>query len=215
MIQALDLIGTFVFALSGAFRAIKYELDLLGVLVLASVTGVAGGVIRDVILGATPPSAMTSPEYIIICLFAGLLVFYAAPKIATKWTSVRIADAIGLGVFTAIGANKAALHDATALTIVFMGVLTACGGGVVRDLFVKEIPSVLKNDFYASAAIFGGLFFIALGFLDISESLRLAGTIGLTSTLRLLAMKYQFSLPKSKSLESSPSQIAREKRHRK
>jgi uncharacterized membrane protein YeiH len=214
MIYTLDILGTLAFAISGAFRAVKYELDLLGVLVLASVTGIAGGILRDVILGATPPTALVDHWYVLVCIIGGLAVFFAAPKIATRWDYVMLADAIGLSVFTAIGASKAELHDATHLTVVLMGMMTSCGGGIIRDLLVIEIPSILRSDFYASAALSGGVCFVLLGYLGIGEGTRFACTITVTLALRLLAMKYRLSLPRAKPLHASPSQIAKEKKNR-
>jgi len=215
MIYFLDIFGTFAFAVSGAFRAVKYEFDLLGVLILALVTGLAGGITRDVILGATPPAAMIDYCYVLTCISGGMCVFLAAPKIAQQWDYVMIADAIGLSVFTVIGAGKAELYNSTPLTIIFMAMLTACGGGILRDILVKEIPSILKSDFYASAAIIGGACFVLLGYTGINDSYRLALTIAITFVLRITAMRYGISLPRVKSLKNSPSHITREKQQRK
>lgn len=211
MIYILDIFGTFVFAISGAFRAVKYELDLLGVLVLATVTGIAGGMLRDALLGATPPSALVDHWYIIACLSGGTAVFLAAPKIAKQWDYVMIADAIGLSVFAAIGAAKAETCNAIPITVVIMAMITSCGGGIIRDLLVTEIPTILKTDFYATAALSGGVVFVFLGYIGIINGPRVVCTIAVTFALRFVAMKYGLSLPRSKSLHKSPSQIAKEK----
>jgi len=209
MIYILDIFGTLAFAISGAFRAVKHELDLLGVLTLATVTGIAGGIIRDTIFGATPPVSLLDYWYVLICLAGGGIVFIAAPKIATKWDYVMIADAIGLSVFTAIGASKAESYNAVPLTVILMAMITSCGGGVIRDLLVTEIPSILKRDFYASAALCGGVLFVLLGYIDMNNSVRIACTIGFTFIMRVLAMRYCLSLPKVKPLNASASQIVR------
>ena len=104
----LDLGGTFFFAISGAFRAVKYQCDLLGSIVLATAVGIGGGVIRDLILGVHPPSAFLNEYYLAICILAAMVVFFYAPTIAARWDMVRIADAVGLGVFAAMGASRAA-----------------------------------------------------------------------------------------------------------
>lgn len=208
----LDLIGTFAFAISGSFRAIRHELDLLGMIVLATVTGVGGGVIRDLILGATPPTVFTDQTYIGLCILAAFLSFFAAPRIASKWNYVQIADAIGLGVFVAIGASKADLMGSVPLTIVILSVITACGGGVLRDMLVAEIPLVLRVDFYASAAILGGTTYVACDWLGIHPVLKLIATILVTYLMRVIAMRFQLSLPKSSRLEASPSEIVRRKK---
>ena len=211
MIYLLDIFGTFVFAISGAFRAVKYELDLLGVLVLATVTGIAGGILRDTVLGSTPPVALVDHWYIIACLSGGIAVFFTAPKIAKQWDYVMIADAIGLSVFAAIGAAKAELCNAIPITVIIMAMITSCGGGIIRDLLVTEIPSILKSDFYATAALTGGACFVFLGYTEMSNGPRIACTIAITFILRSVAMKYGLSLPLSKSLPTSPSKIAKEK----
>jgi len=212
MMYVLDIFGTLAFAVSGAFRAVKYELNLLGVLTLATVTGIAGGIIRDTVLGSTPPVALLNHWYILTCIVGGVVVFFAAPKIATQWDYVMIADAVGLSVFTAIGADKAESCDAIPLTVMLMAMITSCGGGLVRDLLVTEIPSILKKDYYASAALCGGALFVILGCLGASNGVCIACTIGATFTLRVLAMRYGLSLPKVKSLDASPSRIARERK---
>jgi uncharacterized membrane protein YeiH len=212
LIHFLDICGTFAFALSGAFRAVKYELDLLGVLVLAVVTGIGGGLMRDLLLGSIPPVGLVDYAYVVACLLGGILVFLAAPKIATQWDYVMAADAAGLSVFTAIGATSAQQCDATPLTIVLMAALTACGGGVIRDLLVGEIPAILTKDFYATAAILGGVCFVGLESLDMGQGLRIGCTIGVTLILRILAMKYHLHLPKVRALRASPSTLTRAKK---
>lgn len=208
----LDLIGTFAFAISGAFRAIRHELDILGMIVLATVTGVGGGVMRDLILGATPPTVFTDQTYIAICIVAALLSFFAAPRIASKWNYVQIADAIGLGVFVAIGASKADLMGSVPLTIVILAVITACGGGVLRDMLVAEIPLILRVDFYASAAILGGTTYVVCKWLGADPVWTIAATVLVTYLMRVLAMRFQLSLPKSSRLEASPSEIVQRKK---
>lgn len=213
MMYALDLFGTLAFAISGAFSAVKHELDLLGVLTLASVTGIAGGIIRDTVLGKTPPAALLDPWYIIICILGGLAVFIAAPKIAKQWDHVMLADAIGLSVFTVIGASKAESCGTIALTVVLMGTITSCGGGLVRDLLVTEIPSILKRGFYATASLCGGALFATLGTIGCGKELRIVCTIVATFLLRALAIRYDLSLPTVKSLQASPSQLAQMRKH--
>ena len=207
LIFALDLVGTLAFAVSGAFRAIKYELDILGVIVLATATGVGGGIVRDVLLGTLPPNALQNELYLLLCLAGALSVFIAAPKIAVRWDFVMLADAVGLGVFTAIGAAQAELGGAGVFTVMIMAALTACGGGVIRDMLVREIPAVLTSDFYATAALIGGGCFVLLRSAGWDADARLASAIVVTLALRLVAMRYGISLPKVKRLPASPSQL--------
>lgn len=209
ILSSLDLLGTLAFAMSGAFRAVKHELDLLGLVVLAAATGVGGGIIRDILLGATPPTALQEETYILVCIAGAFLAILGKRYIALHWDWVMIADAIGLGVFTAIGAAKAeALHSGP-ITIIMMAALTATGGGVVRDMLVMEVPAILKSDFYATAALIGGGVFVATGHYDMSFEMRLAITIVITCTLRLIAMNQGMQLPRLKSLPESPSLLTK------
>ena len=212
VIYALDIFGTFAFAISGAFRAAKYELDLLGVIVLAAATGVGGGVVRDLLLGATPPAALVDQAYILVCLLGAVAVFLMAPRIAKRWDVVMAADAVGLSVFTAIGAARAESLDAAAVTVVMMAMITSSGGGVIRDLLVREIPAVLKSDFYATAALLGGVCFVVLGQLGVSDNSRIACTIAITLLLRAAAMKYGIHLPRVRALRASPTQLTQERK---
>jgi uncharacterized membrane protein YeiH len=212
MLYVLDIFGTFVFALSGAFRAVKYELGLLGVLVLATATGVGGGILRDLLLGVAPPSAFQDEAYLLICIVGGLLVFVAAPRIAPLWDWVMLADAIGLGVFAALGAARGAEKELGWVGVVMMAAMTATGGGVIRDVLVLQVPAVLKNEFYASAAILGGAGFVAARALGVRPAVQLIVCMSLTCLLRLLAMRYKIALPRVKSLPASPSELAARRR---
>jgi uncharacterized membrane protein YeiH len=212
LIHLIDILGTLAFAVSGAFRAVKYELDLLGVMVLAVATGVGGGIMRDLLLGSTPPTPLVDQTYILTCLLGAALVFLMAPKIAQRWDYVMAADAVGLSVFTAIGAAKAEECGAVPLTVVMMAMITASGGGMIRDLLVMEVPAVLKSDFYATAALIGGTCFVMLGRLGVGDGTRLACTIAVTLSLRALAMKYGMRLPRVKSLPVSPSRLTQQRK---
>lgn len=212
MLSILDLFGTFAFAISGAFRAVRYEMDILGVIALSTATGVGGGLIRDVLLNQSPPIALVDERYILICAIAATLVFISAPKIAKRWDYVLAADAIGLAVFCAIGAAQASSLGAVPMTVVIMSVLTACGGGVIRDLLVNEIPSIFTHDLYASAALLGGLVFVILGKLQINPEIQIIATISSALLLRTLALKYALGLPSVKSLPASPSALTKQYR---
>jgi uncharacterized membrane protein YeiH len=211
-IYCLDIIGTFVFAVSGAFRAARHELDLLGVLVLAISTGVGGGIVRDLMIGCTPPDAFQDETYLIVCVLGGLVVFVAANRIAPRWDCVMAADAVGLAVFAAIGSAKARLYGLGDIGIIMMAAITATGGGVIRDMLVREIPAVLRADFYATAALLGGACFVAAGRLGFGQNTQLICVIAITFCLRVLAMKYGISLPKLHSLPASPSQLTRQRK---
>jgi uncharacterized membrane protein YeiH len=207
MLHALDLFGTFVFAVSGAFRAVKYELDMLGVLVLAVATGVGGGIMADVLLGNQPPFAFRDERYLLICLMGGLLVFVGARRIAPWWDGVMTADALGLGVFAALGAAKGAQAGLGHVGVLMVAAMTATGGGVVRDVLVREIPAVLRIDVYATAALAGAIFFELARGLGFSLNVQLFSCIAVTLLLRLLAMRYKIALPRVQRLPKAPSQM--------
>ncbi|GHV13756.1 membrane protein [Fibrobacterales bacterium] len=198
ILLALDLIGTFAFAITGAVKAAKRGLDWFGAIVLALATGVAGGIMRDVMLGNTPPIALQKPIYAIVCISAAVLIIVAQKKIISKWIFVKIADAVGLGAFTAIGAIHAETAGAGGVAIVALAVLTAVGGGMLRDIFAGEVPQVLKTDFYATAALIGGLFFWTFGYITDGDfhTVKVVGTIAITIILRLWAMNKKLKLPK-------------------
>lgn len=195
-LDVLDIIGTFVFAVSGALRAVRHRLDLLGIMVLAVATGVGGGMIRDMLLGATPVAAISSELYLIVCLSGGLLVMVAATRVATQWNRVMFADAVGLGVFTAIGAAKGLQFGLGPIGVMIMGALTATGGGVVRDMLVREVPAVIKHDFYATATLIGGGALLAANALGFGTFVQLWTAVVVTSGLRFYAMFRGVSLPR-------------------
>jgi uncharacterized membrane protein YeiH len=202
MLYALDIFGTFVFAISGAFKASRNSLDILGAMVLAVATGVGGGIIRDVLLGATPPTAFHDEVYLFTCLAGALIVILVAPYVARRWNMVMTADALGLGVFAAIGAAKAANYGLGPMGIVFMGTLTAVGGGAIRDLLAGEVPAIIRTDFYATAAILGSLVFLSLGAAGFGESIQVTGTIVSATALRIFAMRTNMHLPRVRRADS-------------
>ena len=212
ILSTLDILGTLAFAISGAFRAIKHELDLLGLMVLAIATGVGGGIVRDVLLGSTPPVALRKESYLLVCVAGALLAILNKRRLAYHWDLVMLADAIGLGLFAAIGAQKAEALGSGPLTIILMAGVTATGGGVIRDLLVMEIPAVLKSDFYTSAALLGGCIFWSSGYLHWQLESRLTLTVVTTSLLRIFAMKRGMHLPRIKSLPESPSHLTRRRK---
>ncbi len=210
-LSILDLFGTFIFGLSGAFRAVKYELDLLGVLILSIVTGVGGGLIRDALIGATPAAAFQDERYLILTIIAGILVFFFAKNLAKQWQKIIVSDALGLGVFTAIGVAKALQYGLGPVGAIMIGVLTATGGGIIRDIIVQEMPGIVSRDFYATASIFGGIAMIIAVELGAPIGAQIIIAVSVTTILRLLAMRFGFSLPKVKRLTESPSEVSKKK----
>ncbi|MCW2776380.1 MAG: rane protein [Frankiales bacterium] len=161
LLGALDLLGVFVFALSGATLAVSKRLDVFGVLVLGAVTALGGGLLRDVLLGATPPVALQRTSLLVTTLVAGLLAFLATPLVERLAGAVRLFDAAGLGLFVAAGTTKALDAGLGAAAAVTVGCLTGIGGGVVRDVLVGEVPVVLRREVYAVPALLGAALVVA------------------------------------------------------
>ena len=197
-IYVLDLFGTVAFAITGAFKAIEKKFDIIGILVLATITGVAGGTIRDVILGRVPNS-IVDPTYVIVTIASGITIFFLYSRLKKHWNLFLKFDAIGLGVFTIIGATFAYnIFGLNFLAILLAGILTAAGGGILRDIFVNQVPIVFVKEFYLSASFIGIVIFSVI--LYFTNELYYATIVGiaLTSSLRLIAMKYNWNLPKVK-----------------
>ncbi|HEX7031644.1 MAG TPA: trimeric intracellular cation channel family protein [Nitrososphaera sp.] len=199
LIQALDLFGTMAFAVTGAFKAIEHKSDIVGVIILATMTGVAGGVLRDVIFGRMPPIAIVNPLYLTITVVTGVVMFFLYRSLKKHWNLFLKFDAIGLGVFTVIGATFAYnLFGLNFLAMSFAGVLTAIGGGILRDVFVNEVPIVFVKELYASASFIGVVIFFGLLAAGIDLNVAAIPSIVAATGLRLLAMKYNWNLPLSR-----------------
>ncbi|HCH5333307.1 TPA: TRIC cation channel family protein [Vibrio parahaemolyticus] len=196
LLYMIDLFGTAIFALSGVLLAGRLKMDPFGVIVLGSVTAIGGGTIRDMALGATPVFWITDTTYLwvifITCLLTMILV--RRPK-RLAWWVLPVCDAIGLAVFVGIGVEKALAYNASGMVAVIMGVITGCGGGIIRDVLAREVPMVLRSEVYATACIIGGIFHtmaVSMGY-DHSTAL-LAGVIS-TLVIRLGAIRWHLSLP--------------------
>lgn len=155
VLTVLDLTGTFVFAISGATLGVRRKVDLFGVLVLSFAAATGGGIIRDTLIGATPPPAITDWRYLAVSALAGLITFYWYPDINRLKSPVLMFDAAGLGLFAVSGALKATTFGLGPVTAILLGMLTAIGGGIVRDILVSKVPSVLTSELYAVAALAG------------------------------------------------------------
>lgn len=196
LFYAIDLFGTAIFAISGVILAGRLRMDPFGVIVLASVTAVGGGTIRDIALGATPVFWITDTTYlwIILTTCALAMVFVRRPK-RLPWWILPVCDAIGLSVFVGQGVEKALLFQDSYLIAIMMGVLTGCGGGIIRDMLAREVPMVLRSEVYATACIIGGVFHtsaLALGYHQ--HTAILAGALS-TLIIRLGAIRWHLSLP--------------------
>ena len=197
-ISILDYLGTAAFAITGASKAIAHKADIFGIIVLATVVGVAGGITRDVIFGRFP-TAFSDPIYIVITVIIGIVMFFLYSYFKKRMNVWLVFDAIGLGVFSIIGASIAyQIVGLDFLPIMFGGVITAIGGGILRDVFVREIPIVFVKEVYAVASLIGIVIFYAI--LSYGGDMQVASIIGIVAAtgIRLLAMKFNWNLPKVK-----------------
>lgn len=202
----LELIGTAAFALTGVIVAVKKELDVLGVLVLGMTTAVGGGVLRDVLLGRVPPVMFTSPVYAGVAAAVSIVCFLAfyffpnsmLPLVKRHDPTINVLDALGLGIFVVVGVRAAigAGYGDNAFLSLFLGVMTGVGGGVLRDMLVGDIPTILVRRIYAIAAAAGAALYYALNRLGASETVALLSGVGVTLTLRLLSMIFHWNLPR-------------------
>jgi uncharacterized membrane protein YeiH len=195
LFDAFDLGATFVFAISGATQGVRKRLDLFGVLVVAWAAGVAGGIARDLLIGAVPPAAIAEWRYFAVTIAAGLVGFFASDQIARLRTPVQLFDAAGLCLFAVTGTEKALAYGLNPFVAAILGMITCIGGGVARDLLTREVPVVLRAELYAVAALAGaGSFAIghALGLPTLPVALFGAA---LCLFLRLMSLYRGWRLP--------------------
>lgn len=199
-----ELIGTVAFAASGAIVALSKRMDVFGVVTLGVVTSVGGGVIRDLILGNTPPATFRNPLYALVAIAVSVIIFIPAVrrvlfhKPRVYEIVMLVMDSLGLGVFTVVGIQVAytAEEEYNAFLLIFVGVITGVGGGVIRDLLAGNTPFILVKHFYASASLIGAVVCILL-WQFVGSMAGIAGGTVVIIVLRLLAARYHWSLPKS------------------
>lgn len=207
LLVAFDLAGTFVFALSGALVAVRHRLDLFGILVLAFAAGNSGGIARDVMIGAIPPAAISDGRYVAASVLAGLVTFLWHPAVHRLRSTMLLFDAAGLGLFAVAGTGKALAFHSGPVAAALLGMLTGIGGGMVRDVLVREVPTVLHKELYAIAALAGA----AVVVIGHTWSMRpgVAAAVGavLCFCLRLLAIRHGWHLPiASPAVQNAPSE---------
>ena len=203
LLVGFDLGGTFVFALSGAVAGIKHRLDLFGVLVLSFAAGNSGGIARDVMIGAHPPAAISDWRYIAVSMLAGLITFYWYQVISRLRSPVLVFDAAGLALFAVSGAGKALAFHAGPVAATLLGMLTGIGGGMVRDILVTEIPTVLRTELYAVAALIGAAVLVLGARLQLPTSATAVTGAVLCFGLRFIAMRRGWQLPIARPPEQS------------
>jgi uncharacterized membrane protein YeiH len=200
----LDLAGTFVFALSGTMAGVKHRLDVFGVLVLSFAAANTGGITRDVLIGAVPPGAISDWHYLGVSLLAGLITFYFPSAITQRWSPVLLFDAAGLALFAVSGAHKALAYGLNPVMATLLGMLTGIGGGMARDLLLAEIPTVLRADLYAVAALAGAAIVVIANMLQLPSGVAALVGAALCFGLRVMAIKHGWRLPIAGADKRSP-----------
>ena len=195
----LDLAGTFAFAISGATAAKQRGLDLFGIFAIAFLVACGGGIIRDLCIGAIPPAGLTNWQYLVTAIIATALTVGIYSLVQKLHRPVILFDALGLSLFAVTGAQKTLLFGHTAQVAVILGITTAVGGGVLRDIMLNRIPVILEREIYASAALIGAAIVVSGNYFnwisaDLASILGLLVCVG----LRMLALKYQWNMPATK-----------------
>lgn len=195
LVATLDILGTFAFALSGGSRAVESRMDAFGVVFLAFVAAVSGGIARDVLIGAVPPAALQSSVYAGVAFAAGMVCFFFHDRIVRLARPVAFFDAIGLGLFCVVGARKALDAGLSPLMAALLGMVTAIGGGIAADILTARPPMVLQRDIYALAALAGAALLTLGANVGIPDLVLAPLGALLATSLRLVAMSYDWHLP--------------------
>lgn len=191
----LDLVGVFVFALSGGLVGVRKRLDMLGVIVLAGMSGLGGGVVRDLLIGVTPPVGVSDWRLMGVCVLAGACAFVLHPEVSRIARLVRLLDAAGLALFCVAGSMKALAHGMGGTTAVFVGVLTAVGGGLMRDVTVGQVPEVLRRELYAVPALLGSSLVVLAHHTRHDTVAVLWGCVVVVFVLRIVAVILDLNAP--------------------
>lgn len=191
----LDLLGTFVFALSGAVAAREKQLDIFGVFTIAFSVACGGGIIRDLCIGAIPPAGITNWLYLLMVLAASVITIAFFRWVNVMNHPVLLFDALGLSVFAVAGARKAIVFGHNYEVAVLLGIVTAVGGGVIRDVLLNRIPVILKREIYASAAMVGAIIVVAGDYFNFSREIVAIASVAVCCGLRLLGLYFHLNLP--------------------
>ncbi|SHM10512.1 trimeric intracellular cation channel family protein [Flavobacterium xanthum] len=195
MFHLLDIIGTMAFAMSGALTAMNKKLDPFGVFIIAFVTAVGGGTLRDIMIGRTPVGWMLDLKYVYVIAIGFVLAIIFRKKFDRLRTSLFLFDTIGLGVFTLIGLEKGINIGLHPIICIALGTMTACFGGVIRDILCTEIPVIFRREIYATICILGGIVFFLLRKLNLENDVLYLTTSLVIISVRLMAVKFKWYLP--------------------
>ena len=194
-LTVIDILGTFAFAVSGAFSAMEKKLDPFGILVIAFVTAIGGGTLRDILVGNVPVNWMNNSVTIIVILGSAILAMLFSTTLKKFNTGLFLFDALGLGLFTIVGVEIGIKYGFNAMVSVSLGTITACFGGVLRDVLLNKVPLIFQKEIYALACIIGAILYYFLYGVNINDDVAKVACIILIFIIRFIAVRYKLSLP--------------------
>ncbi|CDF79730.1 conserved hypothetical membrane protein (UPF0126), putative ion channel [Formosa agariphila KMM 3901] len=195
MLYTIDLLGVIAFSISGVLVALSKRMDPFGILIIAFVTATGGGMMRDVLIGATPVFWMINPMYVYLILGSTIFAIIFRHKIDYLRTSLFLFDTVGIGLYTVIGIEKGISAGLSMPICIILGTMTACFGGVIRDILCNEIPVIFREEIYATPCILGGISFFLLELLPIEDNMVLLSSGLIVIAIRLVAVRFKISLP--------------------
>jgi len=191
----LDILGTIAFAISGALAGIHKKLDFFGVFIIALVTSIGGGTLRDLLIGVTPVTWLLNLQAFYIVIVSTIIAIIFRQKLIIFRTSLFLFDTIGIGIFTIIGIEKGLGANLSPIVCILLGTITACFGGVTRDILCNEIPVIFRKEVYATACLMGGFMFFILKYLNLLDDIIYLATAGTIIVIRILAVRFHWSFP--------------------
>lgn len=192
----IEILGTVAFAISGSFAAMQRRLDPFGVLIIAFVTSIGGGTVRDLLLGDTPVAWMRDVNYCLLILVTSLLTIFFKTQIKKFKVTLFLFDSLGLGLFTLVGVQKGIVFGLSPGICVALGTITGCFGGVIRDTLLNTIPLIFRKEIYATACILGGVLYFALLYFNLKADVAKIIVIAFIFTLRIIVVRYKLALPR-------------------
>lgn len=199
LIYIIDILGTFAFAISGALVALDKKFDIFGVIIIAFVTAVGGGMLRDVLINAHPINWIADLNYLYVILTAVIFTFLFKSKIAHLSKTMFMFDTIGISVFTLLGLKKGLSFDLHPIIALIMGMISAVFGGVLRDVLTNKIPLIFEKEIYASACLAGGIIYLILNYFNVNENTKFVISAAVIVLIRAISVRFHLELPKIQS----------------
>ena len=194
--DAIEILGTISFAISGSFAAMQRRLDPFGVLIIAFVTSIGGGTVRDLLLGDTPVAWMREVNYCLLILLTSIATIFFKTHIKKFKVTLFLFDSLGLGLFTMLGIQKGIVFGLSPGICIALGTITGCFGGIIRDTLLNTIPIIFRKEVYATACIMGGILYFTLLYFNLKEDLAKVAVIAFIFTVRIVVVRYKVTLPK-------------------